>query len=131
MLPNTGPSCIHSLGVRLLRSRSPPPISPAGAVDSEFGFIQKSLPLPDVPTHSDTEGLNLNITVPTNKDGVIDPNAKLPVYVFIHGGGFAVGSNWYPHYNPARIVKMAVEKGKPMIGITIKYVLSMYGSNGC
>jgi carboxylesterase type B len=95
-------------------------VSPVGAINREFDFIQKSLPLPEVPTHSDLEGLNLNITVPTNKDGAIDPIAKLPVYVFVHGGGFAVGSNWYPHYNPASIVKMSVEKGKPMIGVTIK-----------
>jgi carboxylesterase type B len=76
--------------------------------------------LPEVPTHSDLDGLNLNITVPANKDGAIDPNAKLPVYVFIHGGGFAVGSSWYPHYDPTLIVKTSVEKGKPIIGITIK-----------
>lgn len=91
-----------------------------GAVNREFSFIQRSLPLPEVPTHSGLEGLNLNITVPTNKDGAIDPDAKLPVYVFIHGGGFAVGSNWYPHYDQAALVKMSVEKKKPMIGITIK-----------
>lgn len=95
-------------------------MSPVGAINNEYGFLQKSLPLPEVPQHSDLEGLNLNITVPTNKDGVIDLNAKLPIYVFIHGGGFAVGSSWYPHYDPAPLVKMSVEKKKPMIGITIK-----------
>ncbi|RMZ66831.1 carboxylesterase [Pyrenophora seminiperda CCB06] len=105
----------------------PAPISPAGAIDHEYGFLQKSLPLPEAPKHSDLEGLNLNITIPTNKDGVIDPNAKLPVYVFIHGGGFAVGSSWYPHYDPAPLVKMSVEKKKPMIGITINYRLGATG----
>ncbi|KAF1830650.1 alpha/beta-hydrolase [Decorospora gaudefroyi] len=105
----------------------PPPVSPVGAINREFGFIQHSLPLPEVPTHSDLEGLNLNITVPTTKDGAIDPNAKLPVYVFIHGGGFAVGSSWYPHYNPATIVNMSAEKGKPMIGVTINYRLGLAG----
>ena len=97
-------------------------MSPVGAVNNEYNFLQKSLPLPEVPEHSDLEGLNLNITIPTNEDGAIDPNAKLPVYVFIHGGGFAVGSSWYPHYDPAPLVKMSVEKKKPMIGITIKWV---------
>ena len=103
-----------------LNQYRPPPVSPVGAVNGEFGFIQHSLPLPQVPSHSDVDCLNLNITVPTNKDGTIDSNAKLPVYVFIHGGGFAVGSSWYPHYDPAAIVNMSVEKKKPIIGITIK-----------
>ena len=75
-----------------------------------------------MPEHSDVEGLNLNITVPIGKDGTIDAGAKLPVYVFVHGGGFAVGSSWYPHYDPAPLVRLSVEKGKPIIGITIKYV---------
>lgn len=108
--------------ISVLMHISPPPVSPVGAINNEFGFIQHSLPLPDVPNHSDLEGLTLNITVPTGKDGNIDTDTKLPVYVFIHGGGFAVGSSWYPHYDPARLVKLSVEKGKPVIGITIKYV---------
>lgn len=47
--------------------------------------------------------------------------------VFIHGGGFAVGSSWYPHYDPARLVKLSVEKGKPIIGVTINYRLGVPG----
>jgi carboxylesterase type B len=109
-----------SIPLHELTHSSPPPVSPVGAINSEFGFIQQSLPIPEVPPHSDLEGLNLNITVPLSKDGDIDSNAKLPVYVFIHGGGFAVGSSWYPHYSPASIVKLSAEKGKPIIGITIK-----------
>jgi acetyl esterase/lipase len=103
-------------------SSRPPPVSPIGAIDREFSFIQHTLPLPDVPYHSDVEGLNLNITVPVSKGGEVDSNAKLPVYVFIHGGGFAVGSSWYPHYNPATLVKLSAELGKPIIGVTIKLV---------
>ncbi|KAF2028141.1 carboxylesteras-like protein [Setomelanomma holmii] len=105
----------------------PPPVSPVGAIDREFSFIQHSLPLPDVPTHSDLDGLNLNITVPLTAAGEIDVDAKLPVYVFIHGGGFAVGSSWYPHYNPATIVKLSADLGKPIIGITINYRLGAAG----
>ncbi|KAF1975707.1 carboxylesteras-like protein [Bimuria novae-zelandiae CBS 107.79] len=106
----------------------PPPVSPIGAIDNEFGFIQKSLPLPpDLPYHSDIESLNLNITIPMNKEGSIDVTASLPVYVFVHGGGFAVGSSWYPHYDPAPLVKLSVEKGQPAIGITINYRLGVPG----
>ncbi|OAL44019.1 carboxylesteras-like protein [Pyrenochaeta sp. DS3sAY3a] len=105
----------------------PPPVSPIGAINNEFGFLQKSLPIPDVPQHSDLEGLNLNITVPLSKNGEIDSKANLPVYVFIHGGGFAVGSSWYPHYDPTALVNLSVEKGKPIIGITINYRLGAAG----
>ncbi|ORY05692.1 Alpha/Beta hydrolase protein [Clohesyomyces aquaticus] len=105
----------------------PPPVSPLGAINNEFGFIQHTLPMPDVPVHSDIEGLNLNITVPIPNSGAIDSSAKLPVYVFIHGGGFAVGSSWYPHYDPTRLVKISVEKGQPIIGVTINYRLGVTG----
>ncbi|KAJ4345460.1 uncharacterized protein N0V89_011591 [Didymosphaeria variabile] len=107
---------------------SPPPVSSVGAINNEFHFIQKELPLPpNVPDHSDIEGLNLNITVPKSKDGDIDTNAKLPVHVFVHGGGFAFGSSWYPHYDSAPLVKLSVEKGKPFIGVTINYRLGVTG----
>ncbi|KAF1996665.1 alpha/beta-hydrolase [Amniculicola lignicola CBS 123094] len=105
----------------------PPPVSPLGAIQREFGFIQKSLPVPEVPDHSDLEGLNLNITLPLTKDGAIDSTARHPVYVFIHGGGFAVGSSWYPHYDPAPLVKISTEIGRPVIGITINYRLGVAG----
>ncbi|KAF2442415.1 alpha/beta-hydrolase [Karstenula rhodostoma CBS 690.94] len=106
----------------------PPPVSPIGAINHEFGFIQQELPLPpNVPNHSDIEGLNLNITVPKGKNGEIDINAKLPVHVFVHGGGFAVGSSWYPHYNQAPLVRMSIEKGTPIIGVTINYRLGVTG----
>ncbi|KAF1949059.1 alpha/beta-hydrolase [Byssothecium circinans] len=105
----------------------PPPVSPIGAINNEFGIIHHSLPLPEVPGHSDTEGLNLNITVPLAKDGSIQSDTKLPVYFFVHGGGFAVGSGWYPHYDPAPLVRLSVEKGKPIIGVTINYRLGVTG----
>jgi acetyl esterase/lipase len=94
----------------------PPPVSPPTAIEREFGFIQKSLPLPEVPTHSDLEGLNLNITVPSG----LKPGSKLPVYVWIHGGGFAVGSSWYPHYNASPLVKLSAKKDQPIIGVSVK-----------
>ncbi|KAF2467467.1 carboxylesteras-like protein [Lindgomyces ingoldianus] len=117
----------YGIGPTNASKYGPPPVSPPGAVNNEFGFIQHTLPIPDVPTHSDIEGLNLNITVPVGVDGTIDSGAKLPAYVFIHGGGFAVGSSWYPHYNATPLVRISVAKGKPIIGITINYRLGVTG----
>lgn len=95
-------------------------MSPVGAINNEFSFLQHVLPVPEVPAHSDVDGLNLNITVPLTSKGQINTAAKLPVYVFIHGGSFAVGSSWYPQYDPAALVKLSAELGKPIIGVTIK-----------
>jgi carboxylesterase type B len=63
---------------------------------------------------SGTECLNLNITVPNNDA------RNLPVMVFVHGGGFIMGANYWPQYDPARLVKMASEMGLPVIVVNIK-----------
>lgn len=93
--------------------------SPPGC-DAEMGFIQQTLPKDgDFPT-SDTEGLTLNITVPASEN---PSTAKLPVFVFIHGGGFSIGSSVWPQYDAARLVKLSVENGLPVVAVTIKYEL--------
>jgi len=91
-------------------------ISPPNACEHEFGLIQKSLPVTKF-SQSDTECLNLNITAPA--DALHAPSA-LPVFVFIHGGGFSIGSNAWPQYDQARIVTLSKELGIPVIGVGIK-----------
>lgn len=81
----------------------------------EFSFIQKDLP-GTAPPQSDTDCLNLNITSPLTAS----PNSKLPVIAFLHGGGFAIGSNAWPQYDLQRFVKLGTEFGSPFIGVTIK-----------
>jgi carboxylesterase type B len=80
----------------------------------EMSFIQAALPKLDVPTMSDIEGLNLNITVPS------EPGRNLPVLVYIHGGGFTFGSNSYPHYDQSKMVELSTVMGQPMIAVNIK-----------
>ncbi|POR38888.1 Uncharacterized protein TPAR_00892 [Tolypocladium paradoxum] len=96
----------------------PTVLAPPLGCDIEFGLIQQSLEKPGaVPSMSDLEGLNLNITVPTALPG----NLKdLPVLVFVHGGGFLFGGNWAPHYDLARIVSFSASIEKPIIGVSIK-----------
>ena len=62
-------------------------LSPKNGIDLEFKFIQQTLPKPDLQ-QSDTDCLNLNVTVPEHSG-----DKQLPVLVFIHGGGFMIGSN--------------------------------------
>jgi len=74
-------------------------------------------------TTSDTEGLNLNISVPKSALG---GKQKLPVAVFIHGGGFNIGSGNWPQYDYANLVKLSIKKDMPIIGVSIKYVWIPY-----
>ena len=80
----------------------------------EHMFIQQSLPHGQF-SYSDTECLNLNVFLPktTRKD--------LPVYMFIHGGGFAIGSNAWPQYDLAAFVERSLQRDTPVIAINIKY----------
>lgn len=65
---------------------------------------------------SETECLNLNITTPAN----VTPQSNLPVIVFLHGGGYAIGSNAWPQYDFKRIVALSMAEEQPVIGVNIK-----------
>lgn len=78
-------------------------------------LIQQSIETPTSPPMSGLESLNLNITVPDVK-----VQKPLPVMVFIHGGGYLMGANFWPQYDMARLVKLSVETGSPVIGVNIK-----------
>lgn len=78
-------------------------------------LIQKSIESPPSPPMSGLKSLNLNITVPD-----IRIQEPLPVMVFIHGGGHLMGANYFPQYDMARLVKLSMEVGTPVIGVNIK-----------
>ena len=94
---------------------------PPNCCTHEFGLIQQSLVLPSKDfAQSDVDCLNLNITFPRES---LDEASGLPVFVFIHGGGFYNGSNAWPQYDQGRIVKLSSDLGIPVIGVGIKYDL--------
>nr|OQO28971.1 hypothetical protein B0A51_03780 [Rachicladosporium sp. CCFEE 5018] len=103
-----------------------PQVNPGGA-DFEFKLLQQSLPYdPSTVRTSETECLNLNITVPVDSSG--KPVAeKLPVFVFIHGGGFMNGSANFPQYDLSRLVRLSVKQGMPIIGVSVNYRLGITG----
>ena len=72
---------------------------------------------------SETEGLCLNITTPDS----ISAENKLPVFAFIHGGGFNVGSAMYPQYDLARFVSLSVAEGRQCIAVGLNYRLGAPG----
>ena len=80
--------------------------------------IQQSIDTPASPPMSGTECLNLNITVPTTDE------KELPVMAFIHGGGFIMGGNWWPQYDPKRLVKLSVDDQTPVIVVKLKYAFA-------
>ncbi|KAJ5950821.1 carboxylesterase [Penicillium vulpinum] len=94
--------------------------SPADGIEMEFSLIQQSLPRPHIE-QSEKDCLNLNITAPKTI------SANLPVVVFVHGGGFSIGSNAWPEYNFRRLVDLSIEEGSPIIGININYRLGPFG----
>lgn len=107
--------------IRLTDQIRPQVLSISPNADAEFNLLQHTLEYDrSAFTQSDTESLCLNITIPAASSDGINANAKLPVFVFVHGGGFMVGSGIYPQYDMARFVRLSVEEGKPCIGVTIK-----------
>lgn len=92
----------------------------------EFSFIQHALPKPDFPGMSDVDGLNLVLAVPSAEDGPTK-HERLPVLVFIHGGGYAIGGNSWPQYDFSRLVRLAASLGKPIVGVNINYRLGAAG----
>ncbi|WAO90085.1 Carboxylesterase [Fusarium falciforme] len=101
----------------------PQAISDPAGVDVEHLIIQKALPKPEPPGCSGTECLNMNITVPQEAS----PSSKFPVMVFIHGGGFFTGANWWPQVDTKQIVRLSIQQGQPIIAININYRLGMPG----
>ena len=120
--PPTGP----------LRYRRPAPLThPLGQFDANNygrGCISTSINLPvfsqTTPSYPESEDcLTLNVVRPAG----LNKGAKLPVLLFIHGGGFQEGSGGDQRYNMSFLVQESVTVGAPIIGVTINYRLSGFG----
>ncbi|KAI0770567.1 Alpha/Beta hydrolase protein [Fomes fomentarius] len=78
----------------------------------------------DVPQSEDC--LSINVIRPAN----ISVDAKLPILVWIYGGGFTQGSNAFDVYNGSAIVERSVEIGQPIIFAAMNYRLDVFGFLG-
>ncbi|KAL5340273.1 Alpha/Beta hydrolase protein [Aspergillus crustosus] len=90
--------------------------------DLELAHVQQTLPKKDLP-QSDLDCLNLNIAVPADTTSA----SRLPVFLFIHGGGLVIGSNSWPQFDYGRFVKLSVDKKLPIVAVSINYRLGAFG----
>ncbi|KAK2464104.1 hypothetical protein APHAL10511_003852 [Amanita phalloides] len=105
-----GPACPQQA---LSISSLPPGIaqSVGSIINTAFG--------PAVPSGEDC--LTLNVIVPSNTT----PQSKIPVVVWIYGGGFEAGYN--SMYDGSEIVNRSIELGEPVIYVSMNYRVSGFG----
>ncbi|EPE10351.1 para-nitrobenzyl esterase [Ophiostoma piceae UAMH 11346] len=73
------------------------------------------------------ECLVLNVYTPPNAEELVEQRGKpLPVFVWIHGGGWTIGDGG-PDYDGNWQVAESIELGKPFIFVAINYRLGYYG----
>ncbi|TXT07334.1 hypothetical protein VHUM_03054 [Vanrija humicola] len=70
----------------------------------------------------DEDCLTLTITAPK---GAANSKARLPVMVWIYGGGFVQGSQVY--YNDAALVPYSIVTDQPVVLVTINYRVGIWG----
>jgi carboxylesterase type B len=109
-----------------LRFRTPVPLNetwttPRQAISYSAACVGYGSDDTNYPALSE-DCLYLNIIRPTGYTG-----SSLPVAIWIHGGGYYMGSSLDPRYNLSAIVQRSVSVGKPFIGISINYRLSAWG----
>ncbi|KAL3494854.1 Alpha/Beta hydrolase protein [Aspergillus germanicus] len=99
------------------------PISTRVGCELEQAAIQHTLPARTNVSQSDSECLSLNVYIPAGTG----PDAWLPVFVFIHGGGLAMGATSWPQSDMQRFVRLSVEMKPPIIAVSINYRLGIFG----
>lgn len=76
--------------------------------------------------------LNLNIYAPAGRGtsgtaAVLDPERRLPVLVWIHGGSYQVGAGSVDAYDGTQLVRRGLVTEAPVIVVTINYRLGVLG----
>ncbi|KIM38333.1 hypothetical protein M413DRAFT_30177 [Hebeloma cylindrosporum] len=95
-----GPSCPQQL-------LSPNPLFPPGTS----------------PTYESEDCLSVNVLRPNG----VNVSSKLPVAVWIYGGGFEVGSSEQYDALNTRMVERSIALGKPLVLVSVNYRISAYG----
>lgn len=67
------------------------------------------------------------LTLRVDRPASTNSSAKLPVMVWIYGGGDSIGQIYDSAYNPAGLVLNAARKGTPIIYIAMNYRVGVFG----
>ncbi|RAL03369.1 alpha/beta-hydrolase [Aspergillus ibericus CBS 121593] len=105
---------------------------PAGSVvnatQSGAACPQQKDPIPTFPlfdnvTHISEDCLTLRVDRPAHTS----PSDRLPVLVFIYGGGDTIGQIYDSAYDPTLLVSGAAAKGIPVLYVAMNYRLGIFG----
>lgn len=67
--------------------------------------------------------LNLRISRPAGTTA----QDKLPVVVWLHGGGVVKGSAYDPHFDPDNLITLSTSLGKGIIYVSLNYRITIFG----
>ncbi|KAF9767556.1 hypothetical protein IL306_015257 [Fusarium sp. DS 682] len=109
-----------------LRFRHPQPLNSTwdgvrNATEYQSKCYQYGYPSGPLSGGSD-DCLHLNVIRPS-----VAADKKLPVLVWIHGGGLVTGFSGDPTSNMSYIIDESVKLGSPIIGVSINYRLGAWG----
>lgn len=74
-------------------------------------------------THVSEDCLTLRVDRPANTSST----AKLPVMVFIYGGGDSIGQIYDSAYEPVPLISNAVQQGFPVMYVAMNYRVGVFG----
>lgn len=81
-----------------------------------------------LPFFSETQDMSedcLNLRIA--RSSRMTETSKLPVVLWVHGGGVVKGSAYDPHFDPDKLLQHSVSIGKPVIYVAINYRLTIFG----
>ncbi|KAM3508698.1 hypothetical protein MY11210_006617 [Beauveria gryllotalpidicola] len=103
------------------------------APEGDTRLFQSYLSFPDVG-QDEFECLNLFVVRPSTAalamHSIDAATARLPVLIWIHGGGFKEGAGTDPVWDPTRLVLRSLRNKTPFIAVSINYRLGIFGFCG-
>ncbi|KAJ3486538.1 hypothetical protein NLI96_g4178 [Meripilus lineatus] len=116
--PYTGTPVATSYGPACPQQEFKLPL-PDGVVTDAIDFLVNKVY--NVITPSSEDCLTLNVVTPTG----VAAGSKLPVVVWIFGGGFEIGGTNI--YDGGVIVKRSIQLGEPVVYVSMNYRVSAFG----